>query len=170
MSDEHWTLHTFRSAAAGHLHGAECVLSVLPQNPTHPARAPASAAYLAHVALECAIKARLLYRAGCADGEDLKKKQPKVYDALFRRRQGHELARLAEEVRLSKLMKVEGKQWVDDDCWKRLTTSERPYSLRYGAENIGASAAGAEVARSKELADVLLSGIGFSKRKRDGDS
>lgn len=126
---------------------------------------PGSAAYLAHVALECAIKALILYRAGCANIGDLKRKSPKIYDQLFRTKHGHDLVRLAQEVRLSKFVGTYGKAWADDTCWKRMTGNDRPYGLRYGSERIGTDAAKEDVSRARDLSGVLLAGIGRGNRK-----
>ena len=52
MSKPKWTLANFKHAGQGHLHGATRVLDHLPAGGgPEPARTPASAAYLAHVAV-----------------------------------------------------------------------------------------------------------------------
>lgn len=125
-----------------------------------PALAPTSASYLAHVALECGIKARLLYRGGVFSIDDLQSKQPRVYETLFRSRTGHDLAQLASEVNLAGVMAAEGKPLNQDACWRRMTAPTRPYSLRYGAENVEETHVKEEVNRSNDILDVVLSGIG----------
>ncbi|MBI2893934.1 MAG: hypothetical protein HYY06_10310 [Deltaproteobacteria bacterium] len=120
---------------------------------------PGSAAYLAHVALECALKARLLSRDGYASAEALAEKQPRVHAALFRSTQGHDLAALAGYLRLNAFVETQGKPWLDDDCWKRMASSQRPYSLRYGAEPVAQASTQEEINRASALVEVLLQGL-----------
>lgn len=169
MTADRWTITRFKMAARGHLHAASCVFETeqgQQRKPeTRPATVPASAVYLAHVALECAIKARLLERNGCASVKDLERKDPKAFKVLFRSTKGHDLPVLAKKIRLENFVKTYGKEWSEDTCWERLSHSDRPYSLRYGAEEIAETEAQEDVARSRELADVLLSGITGKKRR-----
>jgi hypothetical protein len=118
-----------------------------------------SAAYLGHVALECAFKARLLWRYNVASAEDLKRKQPGVHEALFRGRTGHDLGALAKELRLPKLLATEGKPWNDDSCWKRISHSERAYALRYGAGSMDRDVVQEEIARVDQISGALMVGI-----------
>lgn len=98
--------------------------------------------------------------------EELKRKQPKVYDPLFVTKQGHDLDKLAKQLGVERLMATEGRGWREDGCWERLTSAERPFSLRYGTEDVDAAAATEEVDRGAELLSVLLSGLVRTKRKR----
>lgn len=167
QSDSAFTLERFRLAGHGHLHAARCILEAAKAAPVPiPALALASACYLVHVAVECGIKARILARGGYADVDELKRKQPKVYNPLFVTKQGHDLAKLAEELGLHRLMATMGKGLRQDDCWQRLTSPVRPYSLRYGAEAIDDTMASKEVERCAELLAVLLSGLVRIKRRR----
>lgn len=169
MTDPKWTLDSFRRAGHGHLHGAKCVLrGDAARGAPPPALAPASAVYLAHVALECALKAQLLSRGGCATTDDLAKKLPKVHSTLFRSARGHDLGALACQLGLKGFVETFGKTWVDDECWKRMASSDRPYSLRYGAETISRSTAEDEVQRVSFLSETLLSGIKVVSLRRTG--
>jgi hypothetical protein len=159
MTQPATTLDRFRRAGLGHLHGARRVLTTQQGKATEPALVPASAAYLAHVSIECAIKARLLARGGFASAEDLENKQPQVYSKLFKGKSGHDLSALAGQLRLKNLVENNGKSWADDACWRRMASSARPYSLRYGMEPIERPAAEQEVQRATELLGVLLDGL-----------
>lgn len=155
-----WTLEKFRRAGQSHLESAEYVLSKVPAGGRKsPALIPASAAYLAHVALECGMKARLLARGGYASVDALKEKAPQVYAALFKGSNGHNLAILADQLRIKEILALNGKHWISDACWTRIASSERPYSLRYGAEQIDRAKVAEELKRASELLDVLLIGI-----------
>ncbi|MDX9723018.1 MAG: hypothetical protein RBU37_19870 [Myxococcota bacterium] len=161
-----WTLKSFRSSSAGHLEAAERILE--PQSKKGrqaPGLTPGSAAYLAHVALECAMKARLLWRAGCADTEKLQTQLPKVHRTHFAGKQGHNLRKHAAELGLAKLVKEEGHEWSDDDCWHRMCGGERPYSLRYAGEEVNAEQAREELDRATKLREILVSGISSRLKK-----
>lgn len=170
MTEHQWTLDNFRRAGRGHLHGALRVLGSSPKRVgSEPVLIPASAAYLAHVALECSMKARLLSRGGYASAEALAEKLPKVHAALFRSIQGHDLSVLGTSLRIKNFVETCGKTWSDDDCWKRMTSSARPYSLRYGTEPLERGTAEEEVRRASTLLDILLDGIKIVPlRKRRG--
>lgn len=167
QSDSTFTLKRFRLAGHGHLHAARCILEAgkTASSPV-PVLALASACYLVQVALECGLKARILARGGCVDVEELKRKLPKVYDPLFVRKQGHDLGKLAEELGLNRLMATMGKGLRQDDCWQRLTSSARPYSLRYGTEDVDDAMTTEEVERCAEVLTVLLDGLVRTKRRR----
>lgn len=167
MSSSVYTLDRFRLAGHGHLHGARCILAedTATSGPV-PALARASASYLGHVALECALKVRILEKGGYADVEELKEKHPKVYGRLFTTKHGHDLDRLAKELGVEGLLATMGKGWRDDECWKRLSSSERPYSLRYGIEDVDDASVTEELERCTELLDALLSGLSRMKRSR----
>jgi HEPN domain-containing protein len=168
MSMQTWTLDRFRSASRGHLYAARNVLAAQQKSKTKPpAAVPTSAAYLAHVALECALKARLLYRGGFASAEELKKKHPRVHAKLFHSARGHDIPELAGELRLESFVALNGKTLANDACWKRLCSSERPYALRYGAQQLREEEATEEVDRASDLAEQLLSGV-RGKREKHG--
>lgn len=155
------TLDSFRRAGQSHLYIANRVLenrSVGGSN-QEPVLKAGSAAYLAHVSVECAIKARLLSRGGFACAEDLEKKQPQIYSTLFRSKSGHDLQKLADHLGIKRFLESNGKTWLDDDCWKRMVSPARPYSLRYGIERITLGAAEEEIKRATELVAVLTDAI-----------
>lgn len=166
-SDSTFTRERFRLAGHGHHHAARCVLEAAKTAPGPvPALTLASASYLVQVALECGFKARILAMAGCESVEDLRRRHPKVYDPLFVTKQGHDLDKLAKQLGVERLMATMGKGWREDDCWQRITSSERPFSLRYGTEDVDEAAATDEVDRCADLLAVLLSGFVRTKRKR----
>lgn len=171
MTHQIHTLERLRRSGRSHLASAHHVLS----KATGRARSdvvPVSAAYLVHVGLECVLKARLLYRGGCASAEDLKRKLPKVYDAYFRGSRGHKLDTLAQDLNLPRLMQTEGKPWVEDECWTRLGDTQRPYSLRYGSEDVDATSVAQELQRADEITEAVLAGTrsvplsGAQRRRR----
>lgn len=151
-----WTLEKFKRAGRSHLASAEHVLNAGADGRSRIR--PGTAAYLAHVALECVLKARLLYRGGCASAEDLKRKNPKVHDKWFGGKHGHNLRLLAEHLRLPGLMQTEGRPWCDDRCWGRIASDERPYALRYGAEDVTVSHVRQELDRTSQIVDAVLAG------------
>ena len=159
MTQPTWTLERFRRSGRSHIDGAQHLLKEVQaiRSPDAGIRL-GSAAYLAHVALECVLKARLLSRNACASAEDLQRKHPNVYAALFSGKLGHNLQFIADKLRLPELMRVEGKPWVDDDCWNRIASSKRPYSLRYGAEDVSSGAVEEELQRSEEIIAAVLAG------------
>jgi hypothetical protein len=158
------TLHDFRLAAISHLNAAKKVLD--DPDGTAPARAPSTAAYLATVSLECLLKARILFRGGVESDALLKDKAKPVYNALFTSAKGHAVESLARELRLEELLKLEGKTAPDPDIWKRLSHSGRPYSLRYGAEQLSAEDATAEVAAVEQLHAPLLAGLKLKRNRK----
>lgn len=154
-----WTLDRLRRSGRSHLASAQHVLRNA-SGGGGTAVKPGSAAYLAHVALECVLKAHVLYRGGCASAEDLRRKNPKVHADLFQGKHGHDLQFIADSLRLPELMKREGKRWSHDDCWNRITSSERPYSLRYGVEDVGDTDTQKELQRTSEIVAAVLAETG----------
>ncbi len=161
------TLEQFRRAGYSHLKAAELILDSLETGSAGtPAQVPASAAYLVHVALECGIKARLLFRGGFTSTDALAAKLPHVHKTLFSSRKGHDLTALSQQVRLQEFVATNGRSWRNDSCWNRITSPQRPYSLRYASEQVDRNAAREEVQRASELLGVLLSGIGGAAPRR----
>jgi hypothetical protein len=157
------SLHDFRLAAISHLAAAKKVLDAPDEKA--PAKTPSTAAYLATVSLECVLKARILFRGGCESVEKLREKHARVYRALFTSAEGHAVESLAQHLRLEELLKSEGKGAPQADIWKRLSHSERPYSLRYGSEHLSVEDAAAEVAEVDSLHAPLLAGLKLSSKK-----
>lgn len=159
MYQHTWTLERFRRSGRSHLASAQHLLDLVKQALPATHAKPHSAAYLAHVAVECALKALLLSRNGCASKEELELKHPKAHAALFHGKSGHDLKRLAEHLRLGRFMGLSEKAWSEDDCWKRIVNDDRPYSLRYGAEEVSAEAVEEELERVKAVVGTVLGAI-----------
>jgi len=167
-TDDTWTLRRFRLAGQAHLHGARALLASAPgaskggERP--PALLPSSATYLAQVALECAIKARILWRYGFDSAAKLKSAQPTVHERLFKSKHGHNITELAAELRLKEVVAAEGKALADDACWRRLCSSERPYTLRYGAADLDEADAREDIDRVASVTEALFAGLGRFRR------
>lgn len=56
-------------------------------------------------------------------------------------------------------MTTVGREWKEDACWKRISSEARPYSLRYGAEDVRRDQLGEELERVSEILARVLSGI-----------
>lgn len=114
---------------------------------------PAVAAYLAHVGMECLLKAWLLLKNRADDTHQLRTRLPEhEADELFSAR-GHNLAVLAEKVSLRRHLVAENEPGLmDRAAWIRLAHPPRPYNLRYGVLNLGLEHAKEEV----ELALTIL--------------
>lgn len=156
------TLHDFRLAAIAHLAAAQRLLAQ--QEGVREAKTPATAAYLATVSLECVLKARLLFRGGFESVEMLRDKAKSLHDALFTGAKGHSVGTLALQLRLEQLLKSEGKALPNSVTWKRLSRSERPYSLRYGAEHLSIEDAAEEIAAVASLHGPLLAGLKLANK------
>jgi hypothetical protein len=89
----------------------------------------------------------------------MERKQKKIAD-VFRGREGHDLNRLARELRLENLLQTEGVEWTDDERWQRLTDDERPYSLRYGCESPDIFQVREELRLAKAISEAVLRGVG----------
>lgn len=165
MRDQDWTLERFKQAGLAHLHSASHVLRSVERDKAAPSLASASATYLTHVALECLLKAKLLRRGGYENVAKLKKSLPKVYKNLFRGVAGHSIEQLSDELRLRRELAGQSDCVTNDACWVRVCSAERPYSLRYGAEELTVTEATEDVGRAEQIAHILLRGLG---RKRGG--
>jgi HEPN domain-containing protein len=166
MNNQDWTLRRFKQAGQAHLHSASRILKSADGNNTGPALTSVSATYLAHVALECLLKANLLRRGGFENVAKLRKSLPRVYENLFRGVAGHSIKQLADELRLHHVLVGQDDSLTNDACWARVCSSERPYSLRYGAEELTVKEATEDVNRAEQIARTLLRDLG---RKRSGD-
>ena len=114
---------------------------------------PAVAAYLAHVGMECLLKAWLMVKNNANDTQQLRKRLPeREADELFSAK-GHNLVALAEKAALKRHLVAENEPGLMDlAAWARLATPPRPYNLRYGVLNLGLDEAKEEV----ELALTIL--------------
>jgi hypothetical protein len=114
---------------------------------------PTAAAYFAHVALEAALKARMLLVCGAETEAEFEKRGNNV--ALLRSGTAHNLARLAQSAGLRRLLDATGRApLIEDGVWARMCADDRPYSLRYGTERIDANSAEKEVVRSTILVEL----------------
>jgi len=118
---------------------------------------PVPAVYLSHVALECALKRRILLKNGVKHIDDLKRLLPgTIVDALFRGTKGHDLHHLAGTAHLRKYLAVYGnRSLLDQPEWQTMA-GDRPYSLRYGIETVETGEAKKQVQFAISLADLIL--------------
>lgn len=154
--EETWTIERFRSSSRSHLASAAQVLISIVKTRPHDMQ-PGTVAYLSHLALECMLKAMILYRSKCAGVRDLERKNKDVHDALFRGRHGHNIESLAAEINLPQIARIEGIPWKEDECWGGIVSEERPYSVRYHTGSVSERDATAEHERATELIGVLMS-------------
>lgn len=169
------TLDGFRRIGQSHLQAAKEVLDKVSvttprRGQKDPAILPATVAYLAHVALECVMKARLLSRGDCATATDLERKAPKVHRELFRGKSGHSLSTLAKQLRLKAILGDDAAILVHDACWSRMQHTERPYSLRYGAESLNRGEVGEELERAAKITAALIRDMPSVRRQKKGGS
>ncbi|MEW6667616.1 MAG: hypothetical protein AB1512_20605 [Thermodesulfobacteriota bacterium] len=117
----------------------------------------APAVYLSHVALECALKCRILIKNKARDIDDLKKYLPKeTFDALFRGPTGHDLHHLEQTAALRRYLEASGhKTLLQKREWRDMG-GQRPYSLRYGVETVSADNAAEQVRFAAILVDLVL--------------
>ena len=115
------------------------------------------AIYLSHVALECALKLRILLKNSAQHVERLSHLLPKKeFDALFNGRTGHDLHYLGNTACLRRYLIAHGSEHLlDSQEWKAMA-GDRPFSVRYGTENIPARTARSQVQFSAQLAALIL--------------
>ena len=115
------------------------------------------AVYLSHVALECALKHRILTKNNTRHIEQLKGLlNPEDFDKLFNGSTGHDLHHLAKTAALRRYLEANGQQsLLERDAWRKMGGA-RPFSVRYGVERISADKARDQVQFSKELANLML--------------
>lgn len=117
---------------------------------------PAVAAYLAHVGLECLLKAWLLLKNNADDTHQLRVRLPEhEADQLFSAR-GHDLAMLAEKVALRRHLVAQNEvDLIERAAWTRLAHPPRPYNIRYGALSLAMTEATEEVDVAQAILDSL---------------
>lgn len=115
------------------------------------------AVYLSHVALECALKRRILIRNNANHIEDLRRQlPPETFEALFNGSTGHDLHHLARTAALGRYLAATGKgSLLERDEWGEMG-GRRPFSVRYGVEAVAADKAKDQVMFSAELAGLML--------------
>lgn len=99
---------------------------------------PQAAAYVLHVAVECALKVRLLSSNRQRSLAGLRTvMRDEAFSTLFFGKSGHDLSELARIVALERLLRAaRNHQLLRRAAWRRMSASDRPYSLRYGVERI----------------------------------
>jgi hypothetical protein len=143
---DHVTCDQLISAAASRLRSARRLLEVEP--------IPQVVVYLLHVALECALKARIVRMARCRSVYDLRDRKlmpEQDFKRIFRGVDGHRLGELAQVARLNRLLADCGTK-LEERVWERMCHRMRPYSARYGSEAPPLTIARAEF----ELGAILL--------------
>jgi hypothetical protein len=135
--------HTKKDAARALMNGAH----------THPT----PAVYLAHVALECALKLRILIQNRAKRLIELKRLlRDKEFEALFSGTTGHNLHHLEQTAGLRRYLAARDHESLLTKTEWHSMGGQRPYSLRYGTETITATIARGQVQFAAELADLIL--------------
>jgi hypothetical protein len=114
--------------------------------PSNGASRPSVSAYLAHVGLECLLKAWLLYKNNASDTRQFRNRIPEAEaDQLFSGK-GHDLKMLAEKALLKRhLTASDEEELLRHPAWARLAATSRPYDVRYGIATVPVSQAREEV-------------------------
>jgi hypothetical protein len=117
---------------------------------------PTPAVYLSHVALECALKRRILIINRAAHVNDLKRYLIREdFDRLFSGTTGHNLHRLEKTAGLRRYLTASGHEaLLAHRAWGNMGR-ERPYSLRYGFETVTLHNAKEEVQFAGRLVDFV---------------
>lgn len=120
---------------------------------------PGPAAYLIHVALECAMKLRILVSQRVERTDELRNSRgmdKTTFDGLFSGRSGHDLHHLAKVARLRSLLVAKDReQLLESKAWRGMA-GDRPYSLRYGTEDITDSESEDHLKLAKEITLLIL--------------
>jgi hypothetical protein len=118
---------------------------------------PAPAVYLSHVALECALKRRILIIGKATHVGQLKDYlSPAEFETLFSSAAGHDLHRLERTAALRRYLTASGNESLLSDRRWHSMGGERPYSLRYGLEPISTQDAKDQVQFAANLAELVL--------------
>ncbi len=120
---------------------------------------PGPAAYLAHVALECAFKLRILRKNGAHKTDDLKRLlHTTAFNDLFTGAKGHDLHHLARTASTARFLEAQGESaLLKKPEWQRMA-GDHPYALRYGIERLSLAEAKRQVGFSAQLTDLILKG------------
>jgi len=118
---------------------------------------PTPAVYLAHVALECALKRRILIKNKAVHVNDLKRYLSQGdFDRLFSGTTGHNLDCLERTAGLRRYLTASGNEsLLKHRAWRKMG-GERPYSLRYGFETIALCNAKEEIRFAGNLVALIL--------------
>lgn len=122
---------------------------------------PQDACYLVHVAIECALKRRILQLNPRA--QRISHLKPllgdNLYQRLFASKEGHNLSLLIEKSSARRLLQAKRQErLLVGSIWTRMCDTERPYSLRYGTESISCSDADDSLSLGEVLIDLVLEG------------
>jgi hypothetical protein len=124
-------------------------------NGSHPH--PVPAVYLSHVALECALKRRILIKNKATHIGELKRYLPeREFESLFSGATGHDLHRLEQTAALRRYLTASGNESLLNDAVWHSMGGQRPYSLRYGLETVTAQSAKDQVQFAAKLAELIL--------------
>jgi len=149
-SGVHPTTEQFLGAARMHLRGALAASK-------HNGGEPRVSSYLAHIAVECAIKYRILRNLGRTRTADVASLLGDRFRSIFSSRDGHDLTKLSQHASLQRLLDADNKaNLLDSDDWKRMIHADRPYSLRYGTEAIATQTSNSEIVLVTSLLETLL--------------
>jgi HEPN domain-containing protein len=127
-------------------------------DPAHAPR-PQDACYLLHVAIECALKYRILETAhGPKRISQLKEVlTDQKYRQLFASSEGHNLELLVGYSCLKRFLQANGQQeLLTGAAWKKMCKADRPYSLRYGTEQVALQDANVALELANELLKLVL--------------
>jgi len=124
------TLKQLRDSAQRKLDGAERLLE-------GDSPLPSESAYLASVAMECALKTLLMIKNSIRDTQAIEENHQ--LGPCFRGKHAHNVDRLLSHLKDADLSSISG------DLHVRMTGSGRPYSLRYGEEKLDAGQARDEI-------------------------
>lgn len=108
---------------------------------------PQVCVYLVHVALECALKARIVRKSGCRSPREIRDtgKIPEAdFNRLFKGTDGHRISELANYSNLKRLLAA-ADATLNAPTWQRICHPQRPYSARYGSEDPSVAIAAAEL-------------------------
>jgi hypothetical protein len=118
---------------------------------------PVPAVYLSHVALECALKRRILIKNKAKHLSELRRfLREKEFEALFSGTTGHNLHHLEQTAGLRRyLVATDNEALLNSPEWSSMG-GQRPYSLRYGIETVTTPDARSEVGFAGRLTDLIL--------------
>ena len=118
---------------------------------------PMPAAYLSHVALECALKRRILINNKVSSLKGLERMMPKqTFESLFSGSTGHDLHHLERTANLQRFLTASGNESLLKETSWRSMGGNRPYSLRYGVEVLDTKSVKELVNIASKLTDLML--------------
>jgi hypothetical protein len=127
----------FRISARRKIKGAEILLG--------KKNLCAEVSYLCMIAMECALKRKLLSKYSFRRSEEIN--EDHQIANYFKSSLGHKIQILSKKVDIRKK--------IDKHIEKRIFSENRPYSLRYGSENVNDNDCQKEFKYAKSLVDEL---------------